>query len=322
LLLILISAQFQIRTHPTEHQLKYWFDRFIPSARTAFTWARNPQVYEARRLDASLDTLHDKKLSASRFAVDFACPVQAFDELPHHIFAHYPDAPDELTATCQIATRYLADKVITKLDELTDDNRYDLYRTYLSVLPLKVAAGSCLEILFHQDVQTRHSWKLREMQSSTMRSMVRYTFDADEEPSHHLVLKVCGTLGVCPNPPPSYEAGKLDVHHYNHEQLRSRQDLKPNVLYIPTARNESTLDSFFYNGESAILFQITVASDHGIKASGIDFIRTVLDINTVTYIAVIPLLGSPPRHSPKFLINKKLHSQYNDIQYYALQYSR
>ncbi|KAF9219275.1 hypothetical protein BS17DRAFT_821856 [Gyrodon lividus] len=118
-------------------------------------------------------------------------PVKAPPPTNYPIFVYSPIPENSKTFIYHIATPYLSEKVLHKLCEITDQNRYDQYQTYLGVPALAAVAGYWQEILFHHDVTVRHSWTLQELQASVKQSNVYWTINQEEAPSYYLV-NACG----------------------------------------------------------------------------------------------------------------------------------
>ncbi|KAF9219274.1 hypothetical protein BS17DRAFT_811237 [Gyrodon lividus] len=194
---------------PTECQIKYWFDHYVPSAHIAYAWANQATMYKTH-LDMLLDSLQCQRMSLKDVAIDLTLKAVSLHPLLHHIFIYSP-TPDLDSMTWKIATPHLVERV--------------LYNSYLSLLQLPAvgaAAEHLQEILFLQDVQTCHSWTLRELQASCKKSNVHWTFNQEDAQ---------GTLDILPVLPPPWVSGTFWVIQYTPETILPRGSGAQFLLY-------------------------------------------------------------------------------------------
>jgi hypothetical protein len=138
--------------------------------------------------------------------------------------------------------------LMAAIDKLQRLQQVELYHTFASVNSTKALAGMVYESVGHLRLQEGITLSLKPTRKKKERTYFHWKSQREGPAS----MDVDG-------PEPVYFPPNIGIVY---EELTS---IESNRLYVPKARNQAALDSFFQLGQFLYLFQFTVANNHDIK---------------------------------------------------------
>jgi hypothetical protein len=113
-------------------------------------------------------------------------------------------------------------------------------------------AGLAFESLCHSILQEGYELTLRPMQKTFAPTLFHWNAQGEEQTSNSMDLDSSQiTVDIPSNTAIVYTGMQTQV--------------QPNRLYVPRARNQRALDSFFLLDENLYIFQMTISNTHDIK---------------------------------------------------------
>ncbi len=149
-------------------------------------------------------------------------------------------------------------RIMTTIDTLQCLQQVDLYCNLASVPMARGLAGITYESLCHTRLQEGVGLKLKPMiKRGKLRTYLHWRSQAVEQTSSSMVVDDSGDCVTFPaNNAIVYEGAPTSI--------------EANRLYVPKARNQVALDSFFKLGQTLYIFQLTMANEHSIKEGVVD----------------------------------------------------
>jgi hypothetical protein len=146
--------------------------------------------------------------------------------------------------------------LMTTINDLQRLERVNLYHTFASVNTTKMVAGLLYESLGHTLIREGITLTLKPMiklSPSRQRKLFHWKSQGEERTSISMDQDDSEmSVEFPPETEITYEESKL-------------KSVEPNHLYVPKARNQVALDSFFKLGGFLYIFQFAVSKKHDIK---------------------------------------------------------
>ncbi|KAI0786414.1 hypothetical protein C8Q75DRAFT_272177 [Abortiporus biennis] len=266
---LLIMRLFQ-SIELTFEQVASFYHKFGPSTRLIFRHGKRFEIFE-EQFKSKIRNLD----SAALYALVFR--TRAFnlfnDNLTHWIFGIYP-SQKRWNVQIKIFTRYIYDILKQAFGERWKTNVLDGYRFLKSDAETHGSASYILEDQLHDVLTKGVSWNLTRLtvRKMTPKNAIYEAFwTADDE--HRRLVVSPNTLIVAPGEEVETTPSPLSVYTYAGNEP---MDWWYNPgYYQPVARNQATINSFVVNPkEKAVYaFQFTVAEEHNIKTSGVQWLE-------------------------------------------------
>jgi len=259
-------------------------DRFLPSAREAFNYASDQDVYDGHIIRELGEVTRESIQSIIRSAKELN-----FDgKVSHHIVLVTPQT-NRLSHRVELPTRYLYDKLM-KLGRLGAlDAAFLLYEAFKEVKETKSPAGFIFEDLIAYQLPLGGRWPVVSMKKTPKKeSYVHLWTTGDEEGDTYLRLGQGAPFEFVTTPPlPSNTSiGRLKKIFYVHD----KELVLETGFYVPHVKNEATFDGFAYDAQKRIatVFQATVWKNHSVKTAGLEWLKR-LGVKKVYYVGVTPM---------------------------------
>ncbi|KAF8446754.1 hypothetical protein BGX38DRAFT_623670 [Terfezia claveryi] len=225
-------------------------------------------------------------------------------EMSFKAFFYVSIDPEESCGVCydvRIATPYISELLSVEVMATRKSQQRAFYHRLMEVPSLRTGAGKIFESLVHQYFQRNAKFSLgqplnKESNTGLVAARTEFTINGWEE------------FRTLP------ELGQTLHTKYSGRVCAERQ----NIYFRPLASNQTAVDSFTLSrytlptaSESkdpsvTIMFQITVASSHDVKTSGIDALRAILPMearrglaNLVFVVPVGTKMEGPQTFTPK-----------------------
>jgi hypothetical protein len=295
------------RSPPRESELQDWFDLYVPSAESAYSYAGDHANYEEDELQPALNMIKEPT-SLKELAEDASALKK--DDLSHHIFVFYPSNGYQ-RSECRIPTSYLVSKVVERCQLLDDESRRKCFRIILPIPRLASAAGHVMELLAHNSLLSGGTWPLLTL-SATNHDVNQHWIATDDLPKAWLVigetdhpLKIPSIRPSDFRPPDDFE---LTVRTYETCDSLQGSGLIDNCFYVPQSPVQATFDSFYHCHGHVCIFQCTITNtQHTVNEKGLEMMKN-LGVKSIAYIGVVPL-----GRKPKFIIKLDTLKDYGEL---------
>jgi hypothetical protein len=275
------SRTLQARIH-SEVDLKNFYLLYGPSARSAYTKAREPQSYDKALLEKISTITYEQldKLIRSSMGLNMS------DELSHQLVLIVPSTMRD-TLEASIATYHLYGHVRDVLCHRRLEAANRLYLMFLRNPRTKACAGYMLDDAIHE-FHKGGSWAIARMIRSN-RAGPKYMHWKKPNVTgelEHLHIGYDGQLiAISANPSHRAAPEALELHFFEQGAALTLKD----GYYCPTSHNQETLDAFLYEEASkrVTILQATVSPTHSVKVMGLLWLQG-LGVKSFRYIAVTP----------------------------------
>jgi hypothetical protein len=253
----------------SERELEQFYDRFGPSARSAYANADKLHVYD-KALRAKISPMTVERLeNLARSTTSLSMT----EEITHQLLLVTPgDMRDSLETS--IPTRYLLNQVRDQVCHGRLEATRRLYQMFLRTPWTKASAGHMLDDAIHVVFPDGGEWPIVRMISN--RPGKRNTHwrkpDITTQQEYLQIGHNGQPIAVAPNSI-SNEAVPvvLKVHYFHEKENLTLED----GYYYPFERNQETFDGFIFakTGAIATIFQATDGMKHFLKNGGFTWLR-------------------------------------------------
>ena len=286
---------------PSESDLKVFFERYLPSAHTAYSSAAFISSYEMELEQSlrqlSIDDIIDIALNVVAFQID--------DKLHHHLFVILP-TETRSRHSVEFVSQYCLRTLlrIVKNDKLTSaaETLYQLFSGHSSTRGL---AGQVLDMAAPDLFPKGGCWKMQEMEMSPVRGTKNQHWKIQPDSTYadkYLIVGYAHQLVLIANTPPPENTVFCNIATYPFPP--TGQGTLRTGYYIPTLKTQATFDAFFYDADKnqAMVLQVTVSPRHSVKEKGIEQLKK-WGVQSAHYVAVTGLhdtfdLPVPHEYSP------------------------
>jgi len=216
----------------------------------------------------------------------------------------------------EFATRFTSHIFVRLWDFERQKEQQSLVSLFKSVAPIKSGAGAIFEIVVHRVLSCTHEWPIFPMKTHSRKSITITTPTSQASwtsfrstvllaRSQAMVLTKVPTMTVRKPTAGDHPYDICRIWPSSSSDMTNLPDVAIPVIsyrnlshytplsegyYIPDTGNYATFDSMLYNGaaKTAIVFQVTVSSLHGVSTKGIDVLQEHPDIQFIDYILVTP----------------------------------
>jgi hypothetical protein len=154
-------------------------------------------------------------------------------------------------------------QLMTMINKLQQIEQIDLYHAFVSLNSTKAVAGLVYESQGHTRLQEGITLTLKPAIKRKAQKFFHWKSQGQVSVPNSMDVDGPERVSFSPN------IGIVC------EELES---VEPNRLYVPKARNQGALDSFFIRGQFLYLFQFTVANNHDIKKGVKESLSKLVDI--------------------------------------------
>ncbi|CCM02771.1 uncharacterized protein FIBRA_04879 [Fibroporia radiculosa] len=255
----------QPSTRPSESQLLLWFERYGANARPAYGFGAAPDDYDdmivgpLRRLDktALVKLLHE------------AIGANMEANVSHLLITAAPAQSDRRRCNVRVANNYLLFQILERLEHSLEHVASELYDIFSREQSTRAAAGVLLEGAFLITFPQGGGWPITAMQKSEKSGLKNTHWHSSKNTSSkYLCLGFkAGAMDIATTLP----SGRFDPLDRYHCSTTERLTLRDG-FYVSESKSQPTFDAFIYDDRTqhAIMFQVTVALNHGISEVGLD----------------------------------------------------
>ena len=267
----------------SEVELETFYNQFGPSARSAYTHASSPDLYEGPMLEAIANVTFKEVDTVLRQATG----LHLSSEISHRLLLICPGASRN-TFHAVIPTRYLYEKLRDALVNRSLEAGARLYSMFLRYPKTRTAAAYMLDDAIHDLFYKGGEWPVVRLTPNRPGPKFTHwkTPEAKTNPEYLRIGYQGRPITIAPDQlSNNVKCDALPLTAFLHGAKLTLVD----GYYCPSCITEETLDAFIYDAASktATIFQATVWPKYSIKERGICWLQG-LGVQKFRYVAVTP----------------------------------
>ncbi|KAI9461474.1 hypothetical protein HD554DRAFT_1512167 [Boletus coccyginus] len=282
---------------PSAAQLKTFFERYVPSARTAYDFAHRIQDFEIQ-LQGAINSLSVDNVTKM---VDDLGSLTMSAEMPHHLFIIHP-GETRSSLIIKFTSQHISEKLVAALEHKVSSAARVLFEVYNRNPPTKALAGQLWDSVVRGVFTQGGVWPICQMEVSSNKGKVNQHWKimpskpyVDQyliigDPAKPIV-KICDT---CPDDAIVHDTFSSFPFNANIKEVTKTG------YYLPTSTTEATFDAFYYDADlkEATVLQATVSPGHTVKAKDLQQLQEV-GVQSAHYVAITPPQEVFDLHVPK-----------------------